>query len=164
MGQSRVSPARYPTPSAGACEHDEVSGYTPSSISPLPDSLVVLCFTQTSTVMKAEMAMKRRITVGTATTTPMMPTVSIALGPGGGGGEGGRGGGGEGGGRGRAGGEEEIWRHTLTSMRLATDCYSIIFILCTVFKHKCTIQYTHTAISSSLLYKITFVQTMRLSC
>ena len=138
MGQSWVSPTSYPTLSARACEHDEVSAYTPSSsTSPLPDSLVVLCFTQTSTVMKAEMAMKRRITVATATTTPMMPAVSIALEPGGGGGEGGRGGGGEGGGRGRAGGEEEIWRHTLTSMRLATDCYSIIFILCTVFKHKC---------------------------
>ena len=91
MGQSRVSPASYPTPSAGVYEHDEVSGYTPSSTSPLPDSLVVLCFTQTSTVMKAEMMMKRRITVATATTTPMMPAVPIALEPGGGGGEGGRG-------------------------------------------------------------------------
>ena len=77
MGQSRVSPASYPTLSAGACEQDEVSGYTPSSsISPLPDSLVVLCFTQTSTVMKAEMTMRRRITVTTATTTPMMTAVS----------------------------------------------------------------------------------------
>ena len=75
------------------------------------------------------MVMKRRITVATATITPMMTAVSIALEPGGGGGEGGRGGGGEGGGRGRAGGEEEIWRHTLTSMRLATDSYSIYRVL-----------------------------------
>ena len=75
-GQLRVSPASYPILSAGECEHDEVSGYTPSSTSPLPDSLVVLCFTQRSTVMKAEMMMRRRITVTTVTTTPMMTAVS----------------------------------------------------------------------------------------
>ena len=85
MGQSRVSPASYPTPSAGACEHDEVSGYTPSSISPLPDSLVVLCFTQTSTVMKEKMTMRRRITMATAIPAPMMTAVSTALEPKGGG-------------------------------------------------------------------------------
>ena len=53
--------------------------------SPL-DSLV-MTFTQTSTMKKADMMRMTRITMATATTTPMMTAVSTPAGPGGGGGE-----------------------------------------------------------------------------
>ena len=53
----------------------------------LYDSLVVLCFKQTSTVKKTDKTRRMRITVATATTTPMITAVSIPPGPEGGGGE-----------------------------------------------------------------------------
>ena len=60
------------------------------------DSLVVLCFKQTSIVTKTVM-MRRRITMATATTTPMMTAVSTLPEPGVSGvSEGGGGGGGVG--------------------------------------------------------------------
>ena len=66
---------QQPTLSDLACMHDEMSGNTHSSPSHFSDSLVVLCFMQKYTMMKAVIMLMRRITVATATTTPMMTAV-----------------------------------------------------------------------------------------
>ena len=75
------------TQSARACTHIRwVSGTCP----PLPPfhSLVHLCFTQTNTKKKTDKMRIMRITMATATTTPMMTAVSTPAGPGGGAGGG----------------------------------------------------------------------------